>query len=192
MLKQKLGAPSQFPLYIFDLDGTMALIDHRRHLVEPPMVEVERNYRLQKGQYSEIRDDAMYIRDPNFKPDWAQFYALCVKDIPNWPVIGTFLQLYGVGADLRIWSGRGSEVRGQTLEWLCTFLGMQPHAIDQILKMRPEGDHTSDVELKKKWLEKLTPQERGRLTASFDDRQKVVDMWRANGVACFQVAPGDF
>jgi Straboviridae polynucleotide kinase len=26
----------------------------------------------------------------------------------------------------------------------------------------------------------------------FDDRQKVVDMWRSLGQACFQVAPGDF
>jgi hypothetical protein len=25
-----------------------------------------------------------------------------------------------------------------------------------------------------------------------DDRQKVVDMWRAEGLTCFQVAPGDF
>ena len=25
-----------------------------------------------------------------------------------------------------------------------------------------------------------------------DDRQKVVDMWRENGLTCFQVAPGDF
>jgi hypothetical protein len=26
----------------------------------------------------------------------------------------------------------------------------------------------------------------------FDDRDKVVKMWRSNGIACFQVAPGDF
>ena len=25
-----------------------------------------------------------------------------------------------------------------------------------------------------------------------DDRQKVVDMWRSEGLTCFQVAPGDF
>ena len=28
--------------------------------------------------------------------------------------------------------------------------------------------------------------------AVFDDRQQVVDMWRANGLTCFQVADGDF
>ena len=26
----------------------------------------------------------------------------------------------------------------------------------------------------------------------FDDRQQVVDMWRANGLTCFQVAEGNF
>lgn len=33
---------------------------------------------------------------------------------------------------------------------------------------------------------------RRRLVAVFDDRDKVVSMWRARGVACFQVAPGAF
>jgi len=26
----------------------------------------------------------------------------------------------------------------------------------------------------------------------FDDRQQVVDMWRQNGLTCFQVADGNF
>ena len=26
----------------------------------------------------------------------------------------------------------------------------------------------------------------------FDDRQRVVDMWRRNGIQCCQVAPGDY
>jgi hypothetical protein len=30
------------------------------------------------------------------------------------------------------------------------------------------------------------------LMAVFDDRDKVVAMWRRNGVACFQVAEGNF
>ena len=28
--------------------------------------------------------------------------------------------------------------------------------------------------------------------AVFDDRNQVVDMWRSNGLTCFQVADGDF
>lgn len=30
------------------------------------------------------------------------------------------------------------------------------------------------------------------LMAVFDDRQRVVDMWRARGINCWQTAPGDF
>lgn len=155
---------SQLPLYIFDLDGTLSLPDHRRHLLD----------------------------EANKKKDFRAFNALCLKDAPNWPVIGTFIQLYSIGCDIRIWSARDSEVRPQTVEWLSTYCGMQPHAIEKILTMRPQGDTTPDEQLKKKWLHLLTPQERGRLCAVFDDRNKVVDMWRKNGVTCFQVAPGDF
>lgn len=169
---------SQLPLYIFDLDGTMALTEHRNHLVQAPVVPDR-----VKGGMKKASD---------FKPDWAAFYAACVKDSPNWPVIGTFIQLYSVGCDIRIWSGREESVRPQTIEWLATYCGLQPYQIESRLTMRPEGDTTPDDQLKKKWLHLLTPQERGRLAAVFDDRNKVVDMWRKNGVTCFQVAPGDF
>lgn len=51
------------PLYIFDLDGTLALIHHRRHFVE------------------------------NGAKQWDEFHAACVDDKPNWPVINTYLML---------------------------------------------------------------------------------------------------
>jgi hypothetical protein len=47
--------------------------------------------------------------------------------------------------------------------------------------------------LKRNWYDNvLTAGERRRLVAVFDDRDKVVAMWRSMGVPCFQVAPGDF
>ena len=150
------------PLYIFDLDGTLALIDHRRHLVE--------------GK----------------KKDWDAFYKACIYDTPNRPVIGMMLQLYACGADIRIWSGRGSEVRGLTVEWLYINAGLQPHAVEKMLTMRPEGDYTPDDQMKKKWLNLLSKEDRDRLGGVFDDRDKVVKMWRDNGVCCFQVAEGAF
>jgi hypothetical protein len=43
------------------------------------------------------------------------------------------------------------------------------------------------------WLDDLFPgDKKDRILCVFDDRQKVVDMWRDNGIDCFQVAPGDF
>jgi hypothetical protein len=58
--------------------------------------------------------------------------------------------------------------------------------------MRKAGDFTPDEQLKATWLSEIEPPEYKRLTAVFDDRDKVVAMWRAAGVPCFQVAPGAF
>ena len=38
----------------------------------------------------------------------------------------------------------------------------------------------------------MSPEDRARLVMVFDDRDRVVNMWRRNGVVCAQVAPGDF
>lgn len=159
------------PLYIFDLDGTLALIEHRRHFVEGPV------------------------------KDWPAFFAACVNDVPNIPVIRTLQALRVSGAEVWIWSGRSDEVRAQTIEWLCIhgcfgrssgFLPAWPFGAPERFRMRKAGDHQPDVKLKSTWLSEIEPPEYARLTAVFDDRASVVKMWRDAGVPCFQVAPGEF
>jgi hypothetical protein len=66
---------------------------------------------------------------------------------------------------------------------------MSTNVVSQILRMRPVSDNRPDEQLKKKWLNELSVAERASIIAVFDDRQKVVDMWRKNGLTCFQVAP---
>lgn len=152
-------------LYIFDLDGTLALIDHRRPILDS--------------------DD----------PDkWERFYAACVDDKPNIPVIETMERL-SITSDILIFSGRSETVREQTVEWLYRFTRFATQSIIEqmvMLTMRPVGDYTPDHELKKLWLDTMLDEDRERLVAVFDDRYAVVKMWRENGVPCFQVAPGDF
>lgn len=148
------------PLYIFDLDGTLALTEHRQHLV-------------QKAH-----------------PNWDAFFEACDQDEPNIPVITT-LQMIAqseYGPDVWIWSGRSDAVRAKTMKWLTD------HYVFYVtnVRMREEGDHTPDDALKARWYDELSDGDKQRLVAIFDDRQKVVDMWREMGVACFQVAPGDF
>ncbi len=58
--------------------------------------------------------------------------------------------------------------------------------------MRKAGDYRDDVVVKREWLSEIEPPEFSRLTAVFDDRDRVVQMWRDAGVPCFQVADGDF
>ena len=47
-----------------------------------------------------------------------------------------------------------------------------------------------DSALKQMWLDTLI--DKDDVFAVFDDRQQVVDMWRSNGLTCFQVADGNF
>lgn len=148
------------PLYIFDIDGTLALTEHRAHLVRCE------------------------------SPNWKAFFAACVDDQPNIPVINTLHALLNSGADVQIWTDRSSEVMEQTHQWLMNHLG--DAAQDIRLFMRIEGDYTPDEKLKALWFDELRDFDKRRLVAVFDDRQKVVDMWRSIGVACFQVAAGDF
>lgn len=141
---------------IFDLDGTLADCEHRRHLVR--------------------KND----------PDWRAFFAACVDDTPIQAVIDT---LHAFNADIlgshkvEIWSGRSEEVRAETEQWLFD-VGIRGNK----LRMRPVCDQTPDEILKKQWLD----EEPVKPDLVFDDRNKVVDMWRANGIICCQVAPGDF
>ena len=151
------------PLYIFDLDGTLALIEHRRHLVE------------------------------NGAGRWKEFFAACVDDKPNAPVITVLHSLRYAAADIRIFSGRSDEVREETVTWLTTHTNLRPRELlGPMLRMRKQGDYTPDEVLKKQWFDELSTHDRMRLMCVFDDRDKVVKMWRDEGVACFQVAPGEF
>lgn len=145
---------------IFDFDGTLALIDHRRHW-------------LDKEQHPELNSDER----------WRGFFAACVDDLPNYPVIRMLQELWGKFR-IVILSGRSDEVREQSEAWLLR------HGIryDEF-RMRAAGDHTVDEELKRAWLAEMNKDE---IFAVFDDRDKVVAMWRAEGLTCFQVAAGNF
>ena len=139
---------------IFDLDGTLADIEHRRHFVS------------------------------NGNTKWDSFHAACVNDRPIKEVIQV-LHALGHLDDTRIevWSGRMDTVRPQTEKWLIDNLGYLP-----ILKMRKNKDYTPDHKLKLSWLQ----QSERKPDMVFDDRDRVVAMWREQGIRCLQVAPGDF
>lgn len=146
-------------IVIADLDGTIADIEHRRHW-------------LDKDQHQELATDER----------WRKFFAGCVDDKPNHPVIETLLALSN-DYEIHIFSGRSDEVREATMIWL------QYRVPYHVLKMRPAGDFTPDEELKRQWIAEY---DMGQILCVFDDRAKVVAMWRELGLACFQVAPGDF
>lgn len=76
------------PFYVFDLDGTIADCEHRRHHIDGT-------------------DDG-----------WRRFFAACPDDKPIGHVIELLVLLTGAGARIEIWSGRSEEVREETRAWL--------------------------------------------------------------------------
>jgi len=150
---------------IFDLDGTLANIEERRKL--------------------STKD--------NGKMDWDKFFdpENIKLDKPNPAVIKMAQVLAESGHMIAILSGRSKGTQLTTKSWL-----NRNNVPYHIIKMRPtskEWMYMPDDELKQHWLDDLFPGDiRDRIVAVFDDRQKVVDMWRKNGLTCMQVAPGDF
>lgn len=146
-------AASKATFVVFDLDGTLALTGHREHFLNRE------------------------------KKDWRGFYAACVHDRPNHPVVRILLALWATGSEIEIWTGRSKEVVLETAKWLSdNGLGMIP------ITMREEGDHRPDTVLKEEWLKAA----HRKPNLVFEDRKTVVDMWRSHGIVCCQVAPGDF
>jgi len=148
---------------IFDLDGTLAIIDRRREISVKP----------------------------DGKMDWDTFFdpKNISLDLPNWPVIDTAKALKAAGNRIVIFSGRSAATQFETELWLKNF-GVP---FDQI-QMRPNTGGfkwMKDDKLKKIWLDDLL-KDGADILCSFDDRDKVVQMWRDNDITCMQVAPGDF
>ena len=93
------------------------------------------------------------------------------------------------GDDIIFLSGRSSECERATLEWLVDHIG--EWAVDSPLFMRASGDHRSDDIVKDELFERYI-RDRWHVLGVLDDRDKVVAMWRAKGLTCLQVAPGNF
>lgn len=146
-------------MIVFDLDGTLALDEHRSHHLK---------------------------KEPK---DWDTYFSLCTKDSVNIPVRALlFLISNNTNEQIVIWSGRSDAVKEQTIQWL-TDNGIWPAIAE--LRMRPAGERLDDTEMKKQWLHEAQ-KEGHTIEMVFEDRQRVVDMWRTEGLVCLQVAPGAF
>ena len=147
---------------IFDLDGTLANIEDRRRLC--------------------TKDDG--------KMDWDKFFdPKNIKlDRPKQDVIMMFQALKAFGYNIAIFSGRSASTKHVTEDWL-----IKHGCHHDLLKLRPEKHpfkFMPDEKLKLQWLNEMDWKD--NVVAVFDDRQKVVDMWREIGLTCMQVAPGNF
>jgi len=108
------------------------------------------------------------------------------EDKPNDAVVELLRLLKRDGYTIVFLSGRPDSCRGATEIWLDT------HVIPgEQLVMRKAGDNRSD-EIVKLELFRQICNDPTEVFLVFDDRNKVVDMWRSIGLTCLQVAEGDF
>lgn len=131
------------------------------------------------GTLADLTHRLHFIKRSRSERDWDSFYAMVGTDVLIEPVAEVYSALIAQGHRVEIWSGRSDRTREDTELWFRSRRIPTPHR----LIMRSEGDFTPDEQLKKSWLRP------GNIPDMvFDDRQRVVDMWRAQGILCAQVA----
>lgn len=85
---------------IVDLDGTLALDNHRNH----------------------------HLHGPNGKRDWDTYFSLCHLDAPNIPVIELCRTLFRAEFNIQILTGRNETTGVKTAQWLVDH-GVPHHGI---------------------------------------------------------------
>lgn len=113
--------------------------------------------------------------------DYDAFHARCVDDPPNPWCVQLIKTFRAAGYFIRIVSGRPRSVERETIEWLICALGSLDGMTVELL--REPGEHAPDTELKRAWLRE---QDRRRILFAVDDRRRIVDMWREEGIVCLQ------
>jgi len=126
------------------------------------------------------------VRTDGQPKDWDSFFAGIRDDAPIFPVVQVALALREAGIRPVFVTGRGEEHRLATEHWL-----LDHFPTSQPLYMRKVGDRRDDDIIKAELLDELQHDGWEPIMA-FEDRSRVVKMWRSLGLLCAQVAEGDF
>ena len=148
--------------WIFDIDGTMADGRHRQHHVQK-------------------------------KPkNWPAYQKLAYDDGVYHSVVNVLKALYHSSQKIFICSGRSEFERTVTEKWLfdkCHLMINPPHDHPAHLElhMRPKNDHRNDTIIKHEMLNNIIRPRGFEPIGVFDDRNRVVQMWRQEGIHVFHV-----
>jgi uncharacterized HAD superfamily protein len=140
---------------IFDIDGTITDITHRRKYVK---------------------------RSPK---DWDNFNDLMKYDVLQ-PWAKALIKDLRIRYDIILITGREERFREITLDWL-----RRNDIHSKMLLMRTTGDKTDD-DIVKKGLYERHVEPHYDIIVVFEDRSRVVKMWRDLGLTCLQCDYGDF
>ena len=145
-------------LIVFDIDGTLANIEHRLD----------------------------YVRS---KPkNWKAFDAGIPNDVVNPHVAEAFHSLKAAGNEIIFASGRNERSRDATMKWLQDNRFWNYTAK---LYMRKADDFRGDDIVKREILDEIVADWGRKPDMVFDDRPRVVRMWRDEGIFVFNVYQGE-
>lgn len=162
---------------ICDLDGTIALDHKRSHHLH------NKSCPTQAAANGKHYGCSCESKDRN----WDEYFDACDTDTPCDATISTIELFWGFGYPVYILSGRSMSAHKKTIQWLRDYSVQYSY-----LQMRSENDRTDDHVLKLHWAKDVFGLTPDNVLFVLEDRQRVVDMWRANGYRCFQVAAGNF
>jgi hypothetical protein len=146
------------PVTIFDLDGTIANIEHRVHHLE-------------------------YNKDAEKpKKDWKSFHAGIPDDTPYPEIVDLMREMSMRDHEIVILSGRGTESAVQTDDWL------RKHQVpfDHIF-MRDGGDYRPDNIVKREIYDRLVASGMPKPVLVVDDRPRVIAVWKELGLNVLEV-----
>jgi phosphoserine phosphatase len=145
-------------LVVFDIDGTVADIQHRIHWIK------------------------------NKPKNWVAFDAAAAHDKVIIPIRNVYLNMTYDGHNTILFvTGRNEKTRKQTEQWLQdnSFTGYTK------LFMRKAADYRSDVIVKQEILNQIINEFGQKPDIVFEDRPRVIRMWRDNGIFVCSVAQDD-
>lgn len=115
--------------------------------------------------------------------DWDEFHAASLKCPANEPIL-EFAKRCQIFSHLIVVTGKPESFRRGVEGWL-SFRGLLPEAV----LMRPTMSSDSDAQLKPMLMEKeFGPDWKSRVMFAVEDRDKMTNAWRAEGITCLQCA----
>jgi FMN phosphatase YigB (HAD superfamily) len=129
------------------------------------------------GTLADLSHRLHFVRQEHKKFD--DFHAAAAGDMPNAWCVELMKAMRNHGYLVYIVSARPKRLKNVTTIWL------SDHEIpyDKLILLRENDDHTKDQELKRDWVRGYGAH---KILFVVDDRQCVVDTWRAEGVTCLQ------
>jgi hypothetical protein len=132
-----------------------------------------------------LADVSERIQHVSKKPkNWTAFFEGIAQDKAIHSMVRLCNILYASGIQIVLCSGRSEEHREETVKWLAE-KGVNYHD----LLLRKDKDRRADSVVKREMLATI---DKSKVLFVVEDRSRVVQMWRSEGLVCLQCAPGEF